>query len=317
MNQIEQVEFVMFVGIPASGKSTMAQEYKDKGYAILSSDELRAFTEREIDENRLVLPSNTNLNAFVFEQLKKDALSLIKSGRNVVIDATNLGRRRRMNFIKSLKRNPCKKTCVLFIAPVDVCIERNAKREGYARVPDEAMYKMFCNFECPNFWEGWDEIVPVCHQQRYEFDFSLIENFSQDNPYHKLTLDGHMAQTVKLATEKGYSDVVIKVAHFHDIGKYYTKRFENRKGEKTEKAHFYGHENYGAYLYLVQSCCGREFSKQDFETILYEVNLINCHMRPLTVWRECDKVKEKDKKLFGEQFFDDLLKLNECDRLAH
>ena len=38
----EILEFVTFVGAPASGKSTMANEYRQKGYVILSSDERRA-----------------------------------------------------------------------------------------------------------------------------------------------------------------------------------------------------------------------------------------------------------------------------------
>ena len=77
----ELLEFVTFVGIPASGKSTMANEYRKKGYVILSSDERRTEIEEKINLGELTLPDNTNLNATVFESLKQDAITLLKEGR--------------------------------------------------------------------------------------------------------------------------------------------------------------------------------------------------------------------------------------------
>ena len=40
-------------------------------------------------------------------------------------------------------------------------------------------------------------------------------------------------------------------------------------------------------------------------------------MRPLTVWKNSDNAKQRDKHLFGDKFFADLIDLNSCDRLAH
>ena len=313
----ETLEFLTFVGVPASGKSTLADKYRKMGYIILSSDERRAEIEEKINSGELTLPDNTNLNATVFESLKQDASTFLKEGKSVVFDATNLGRRRRMNFRKSLYKIKCKKTCVLFITTVDNCYERNSKREGYARVPDEAMYKMFCNFECPAYFEGWDEIIPIIDETPYTFDFEKIKDFPQDNPHHSLTLDKHIQTAYELAVKNNFSERVKKALAYHDVGKYFTKRFENSKGEKTEFAHFYGHENFGAYLYLTENCCGKNLTKEEFEEILYVTNLINCHMRPLTLWQRVPVVKEKDKKMFGQEFFEDLVNFNYCDRTAH
>ena len=119
------------------------------------------------------------------------------------------------------------------------------------------------------------------------------------------------------AVANEFSQAVQTAAKYHDIGKLFTKRFENRRGERTQTAHFYRHENYSAYLYLTQMCCGKELSKDEFEEILYVTNLINCHMRPLNIWRNNDKAKGKDKTLFGEKFFADLVNLNKCDLAAH
>lgn len=313
----EELEFVCFIGAPASGKTTKAEEYRRKAYAVFSSDEVRAKIEAKLASGELVMPSNTDLKSMIFDEIKRETIEALKRGQSVVLDATNLGRRRRMNFRKSLYRIPCVHTCLLFITARDECLRRNALRTGVARVPDEAMYKMFCNFECPNYWEGWDRIIPIADDVPYAFDFAQVVDFTQDNPHHTLTLGGHMDATYRLAVENGFSECVQKCAKYHDIGKFYTKRFENRYGERTETAHFYGHENYSAFLYLTEQCCGKTLTKEEFDKVLYETNLINCHMRPLILWRNNPEMKNKDKKLFGEQFLEDLVALHQCDRAAH
>ena len=317
MTTNEKLEYVEFVGPPASGKTTETEKYRQNGYDIFSSDDIRAEIQVKIDNGEFIIPDNTNLNALVFDTINKLTVQSLKNGKSVVVDATNLGRKRRMNFKRSLYKIDCLKTCVIFITSIDECMRRNALRFGKARVPDEAMYGMFCSYECPNYWEGWDNIIPVIDDKPFTFDFSKTIGFSQDNPYHTLTLDEHMQAAHRFAVESGFNPTVQKVARYHDIGKLYTKRFENRRGERTEKAHFYGHENYGAYLYLTEMCCGKTISQEEFKQILYETNLINCHMRPLNLWSENNVVREKDKKLFGESFFEDLINLNKCDKAAH
>ncbi len=313
----EKLEFIMFIGPPASGKSTYAKKYEEVGYVVYSSDKVRAEFSEKIERGELVIPSNTNLNSMVFDHLQKEAISSLKEGKSVVIDATNLSRKRRMNFKKPMRKLGCVMKCVLFVTSIEECLRRNALRKGVAKVPDEAMYDMFCNYECPNYWEGWEEIILVADDVPYTFDYEKVIGFSQDNPHHTLTLDEHMQKAYEVAVREGFSDVVKKIAKCHDIGKVFTKRFENARGEKTETAHFYGHENYGAYLYLTEACCGKKLKKEEIDVVLYETNLINCHMRPLNVWRVSEKAKKRDKEMFGEQFFTDLVALNVCDKTAH
>ncbi len=310
-------KLIMFCGIPASGKSTYSKIYKDMGYVVLSSDDIRVNFQNKIDAGEMIIPNNTNLNSMVFDEIKRLTADALRKGKNVVVDATNLGRRRRRNFLKQQYRTPCKKICNLFVTSIDECLKRNALRQGFARVPDDAMHKMLCNVELPYYFDGFDEIVPIIDSVPVNFDFNWTLDFSQDNPHHTETLGGHMLKAHAYAVENGFSEEMQKVAKLHDIGKYYTKTFVNSRGEVTEIAHYYGHENYGAYLYLTWHLCGKAVTKQEFEKILYQANLINCHMRPLTLWRQEEVVKGKDKKLFGEEFFNDLVNLNKADRFAH
>lgn len=149
--------------------------------------------------------------------------------------------------------------------------------------------KEYCNFECPNYWEGWDEIEPVADSTPYQFPFEKIRGFGQDNPHHSLTLDAHMAAAVQFCREQGYGEMLERVSTYHDIGKLYTKQYRNTRGEPTTNAHYLGHDNYGAYLYLTEMCCGKNLSAEEFRQVLYETNLINCHMRPLAQWRWADR----------------------------
>jgi len=313
----ELPELVMFVGIPASGKSTTTEYYEKLGYSILSSDSIRlSFLESEEkyphDQKEV-----DKLNVRVFETIRNRAVAALKTGKSVVIDATNLSRKRRMAFLSNLGRTKCVKKCMLFITPMDVCFARNASREGLARVPVEAMYKMLKNFECPGYWEGWDKIEPVVSEDTYDFPFEATIDFSQDNPHHTLTLYEHLKAAQAYAVENGFNSSIQEVALYHDIGKLYVKEFKNRRGDSTDFAHFYDHENYGAYLYLTEMCSGRHFDEEYFRKILYNTNLINCHMKPLNSWEASPAAKQKDILIFGEDFIRDLELVNRADRAAH
>ena len=90
--------------------------------------------------------------------------------------------------------------------------------------------------------------------------------------------------------------------------------FINSKGERTDEAHYYGHNHAGAYLFL----CG--FSQgliESTDRILYIASLINWHMHPYLAWKESEKARERDKRLIGEKMYQDILIMHECDRAAH
>jgi len=315
LKQSAVAEVIAFVGIPASGKSTMAKQLTSRGYLVLSSDEIRAeILEKTPDKSEEFMEK---LNALVFETIKQRGLESVKAGVSIVIDATNLNRKKRKNFLRDFKRHGCNIKCMLFITSVEVCSERNKQREGVAYVPLKEMKKLIKSFECPYYWEGFSEIIPVIDQTPYRFPFEQTVNFSQDNPHHNLTLYGHLYSAKRYAIEHGYPEWLVRVCYYHDMGKYYTKSFQNSRGEVTEIAHFYGHENFGAYLYLTEFCCGKTLTKEQFDEILYQACVINFHMRPLNVWSKNERAVEKDISRYGKAFIDDVRALNRADCHAH
>lgn len=309
------LEFIMLVGIPASGKSTYDKELEKNGYHIHSSDEIRK--ELTGDENTQVV------NEKVFQVLHKRIKSDLEQGISCIYDATNMSMKRRISFLKEINKYDCHKKCVLFVTPVEICKERNQNRER--KVPDSVFDKMLKQFQCPYYYEGWDKI----EIEWYDGEMKPIEidwGMNQDNTHHSLTLGEHMKKTREYIFEQtDYFGLVYFASGIHDIGKPYTKSFIDSKGNASEDAHYYGHENYGSYIFLVMQnfeVCNGNYpdaikSLREQRHILYIASLINWHMRPHTAWKQSEKVRERDKKLIGEYMYNDIMLLHEADLAAH
>lgn len=318
MNNINQSipQMIMLCGLPASGKSTFAQILQEMEYHVYSLDVIR--------EELLKNADKQDQNVYVFEvlhkRIKKDLLNRI----SCVYDDANLSMKKRKSFLNELKNIPCIKKCILFATPIKVCKERNNNR--HRKVPDEVFDKMIRSFWIPMKYEGWDEIeVHTIPNYIYDYPIRLTYNFDQKNSHHSMMLFDHMLQTAKYICKN--SDEKFKnteryrnllwAAHNHDIGKVVTQTFINAKGEQTKEAHYYGHDNAGAYLYLLSELYSDSFNPIFLSNIFYRSALINWHMRPYISWNISQKSMNRDKKLIGEQMFDDIMTLHEADRAAH
>jgi len=97
----------------------------------------------------------------------------------------------------------------------------------------------------------------------------------------------------------------------HDIGKIETQHFTD-DGE----AHYFNHPNVGAY-HVLSKLDVREFADgmaNQHEFLLDVCFYINYHMLPFD-WKT-EKSTLKYQAIFGEKKFQDLLLINECDKLA-
>ena len=107
-------------------------------------------------------------------------------------------------------------------------------------------------------------------------------------------------------------------AYYHDIGKVLTKDYHDSKGNKTEHAHYYGHENAGAYFMLSEGyfLWGPEYGN-DF--IIKVATFINFHMRAGYTWKQHPEGKcaKREKKLFSDLDLKYLELLREADNYAH
>ena len=288
------------VGLPGTGKSYYAQQLRRENpdCVYLSSDELRK--ELYGDENCQDNPG------YIFDQMLKRTIFALKNGQDVIYDATNVVRKNRIGFLKSIPTHvKCEKECHIIWAPIETCIKRDFERER--NVGEKVIWKMVKRFQTPWYDEGWDVIRILTDEKAgYLFsDFNL--DIPHDNPHHPNTILEHTSNVV--AEVQKLKDTIPDVidylhlnemAFWHDVGKIFTKSLVNSKGETTDIAHYYDHQNVSAYIYL-----GKKFYGE--ETRLLVSYLINMHMEPF--FNESNYFKNMDPELKKL-----VLLFNECDR---
>ncbi len=140
---------VLAIGLPGSGKTTW---FKRRGVTPLSSDMLRSILFDDITEQRY--------QGLVFSTLRSllRARLIAKMPWNYV-DATNLSAHERRQWIKMAKSFGYEAQAVFFDVPLEVCMERNSRRER--TVSDDIMRKMAERLRPPSFKEGFTKITMV------------------------------------------------------------------------------------------------------------------------------------------------------------
>lgn len=312
----------MAVGLPGSGKSTWAKQNKEiLKYNIHSSDGIREELGDVNDQSR---------NTEVFNTLRDRIKTDLNTGNSVFMDATNLSRRRRTNFLKHEVGNIfCKKVCILFVTDFAECVRRATERKR--KIPHKVMNKMIKNFETPWYSEGFNSIYIIWdfdHIDSYDYleDLQFLDLLPHDNHHHSLTIGEHMRKAENVYVKKykddsKRSELLQYAVLLHDMGKPFCKTFLDRDGNNTEEAKYYQHHNVGAYYGLFYMKYISEYykycNKLTDEDILYVSLLINLHMKYFSDWKESLETKDKAVSLFGKCVIDDLDKLHDCDLEAH
>ena len=277
------MKLYMMIGLPGSGKTAYAETLP--GF-IHSWEKFKA-KHSDFDDSQIRDLMDTSTEA------------ALKAKANVVYDATNLSRKRRQHVLNIAKKLGAKTIAVLMLMPIENCIENNSSRAN--PVPEEEILRLARTFNVPTIPE-FDDIKVV---QYVIGDDDVELDFSQDNGYHAFSLMRHM-QLTEYYLESD-DEVLKEAAKYHDTGKAFTKSFTNAKGEPSEEAHYYGHENYGTLWYLTT----RQVGEFEMEVAKY----INYHMRPF-VWEHSEKAKQKDIDFLGENVVKNLEILHAADLKA-
>jgi predicted kinase len=140
---------VLAIGLPGSGKSSW---FKRNNITPLSSDLLRMLLFDDAQEQRF--------QDLVFSNLRSMLKARLIARRPMnYVDATNLTPHERHNWIKLAKDYGYDAQAVFFDVPVEVCLERNRRRERM--VDEDVMRRMAAKLKPPTFEEGFSKVTVV------------------------------------------------------------------------------------------------------------------------------------------------------------
>lgn len=289
---MNKVKLILLCGIPGSGKTTYAKKYSQYEAIHISSDQIRK--ELYGDESIQGNPGE------VFSLMQKRTLENLNNGVSVYYDATNVTRKDRAGIIAA-----CPKfayiECHIIWAPIETCIERDATRER--TVGKAVIDKMLKRFQPPYYDEGINEVRIILpndfNYEDYAKKLKEAMKIPHDNPHHTFNIYDHCFAAKEYA-EKICADIDLWIAAFlHDIGKPYVKSFQDNKGNVSETAHYYSHQNLSAWM---------SYGFHDSVTP-FIAWLIGVHMEPFFNSKYYQKLPAYLKR--------DVDILHECDLNAH
>lgn len=132
-------------GIPGSGKSTVASSIPGH---LVSTDNIRKFLWKD--------ESITSHDKLVFEIAESIINYLLRRGKDVIFDATNISALKRKKYINLAKAHNAKVILHWVNVPVETAIERNLNRQR--KVPIRVIRAMHKSFQEPRIKEGLDKI---------------------------------------------------------------------------------------------------------------------------------------------------------------
>ena len=136
------VECVVFIGLPASGKSTFYQ---------------RRFAGTHVHISKDLFPKSVDKNA----RQARELTAALRAGRPVVIDNTNCASADRAAIIAVARPLGARVIGYYFAATARESVGRNRGREGSARVPPVAIFTAAKRLVIPTREEGFDELWKV------------------------------------------------------------------------------------------------------------------------------------------------------------
>jgi predicted kinase len=239
-------KLILLVGIPGSGKTTFAKNYISNYHeqAIhISSDSIRS--ELYGDESIQGDPAE------VFSIMQKRTIEALNNGNHVIYDATNITRKDRASIIGICPKF-VKIQCYIIWAPIEVCIERDTKRER--TVGKEVINRMLKRFQAPYVDESIEDIYieySIKDFDSTEYTKNILEamKIEHDNPHHTLNILDHCCEAARYVADKCSYDPIWFATVCHDIGKPYVKSFIDSKGNPCEQAHYYQHQCVGAWMF--------------------------------------------------------------------
>ncbi len=149
------MECVIFVGLPASGKTTFYQQRFAATHRHVSKDHWPNLSRKDSRQAELIRSS-------------------LRAGVSVVVDNTNPTVADRAAIIDIAREFAARVVGYQFVATTREAVGRNRAREGRQRVPDVAIFTKAKRMIAPTRAEGFDELYRVAIREDGGFDVSAV-----------------------------------------------------------------------------------------------------------------------------------------------
>lgn len=150
------------VGVPGSGKTTLAQKLVEKGFHYLNADTIRS----ELYGDEALQGDKEEVFTIFFQRLE----AALQARLNIVIDNTNINMRQRKPILERAQRFEYTDVQLwLMDVPLEICLQRNASRPRM--VPDDIVANMF------------SELTRSGRPQRVEGKLFIIRPGKDENDY--------------------------------------------------------------------------------------------------------------------------------------
>lgn len=132
------MESIIFIGIPACGKSTFFRYRFFDTHVRINLDMLRT----RHREARLLQ-------------------TCLETGQAFVVDNTNATAELRAKYLKAAKDTGFRVVGYYFQSRIEECLRRNAERNEAQRIPEKGILAMYRTLEIPSYDEGFDALQYV------------------------------------------------------------------------------------------------------------------------------------------------------------
>lgn len=294
-------KLVIMFGLPGSGKDRLIKNhYFD--CEVLSSDDLRVELYGFEDQTH---------NKEVFDEMNRRAKELGRAGKNVVYNATNLNRGRRIALCQEMQKFFSEIEICAAICPIDVLFERNITREE-RHLPEDKLMQMIASCQIPNAHEYPYSKIYFYRTGKPKEPESMrltrIYDYDQNNKHHSEVLGVHIQRVAAycLANPMAYI-----AALYHDLGKPFV-----RSTDEEGFSHYFGHANVSAYLFLTDLLSQKEVHNKDF--FLDIALMIEFHDYIFSFDMDFERMKERFSARFSglsDEFWEALRLLTLADRI--
>ena len=288
----------IMIGLPGSGKdfiskqivNRMSIDEKEK-IKILSSDDLRIELFGFEDQTH---------NDIVFQKMNQRCKEYLSDGLDVIYNATNLNKKRRMSLISNMKKYYDEVYAILCLCSIGTIYERNFVRFE-RHIPEDKIFQMFKTMDIPLVDENYNKVYFIntdsnCNfEEMSEWIEQIGYDYDQQNEHHNEMLLNHLYTTARIALDNSQDEDICEAGRFHDIGKPYAREWNDVKNKYT----YYEHHRISAYLYLLYYTC--KYHIDDLEEIPKNILEIST-----LIYHHMDKFVgnlDKTKELIGDDLY--------------